>query len=87
MTTHNSDDRRDPADDPHACSKCGVYIGSFPDGDYCDGCAREIGAKPPLERCLHCGQDAPRERMQSVDLSADDEYYPQIEYLCPGCQA
>jgi hypothetical protein len=77
-------ERPDPAEDPRACSVCGVYIGAFGD-EYCDGCAREIGAKPPLERCLGCGQRAPKEQMGSVDISPDDEYYPTIRYLCPGC--
>jgi hypothetical protein len=77
-------DRRDPADDLSACSKCGVHIGSFGD-EYCEPCAREIGAKPPMERCMHCGQDLPRERAESVDISGPDEYYPEIRYLCPGC--
>lgn len=63
---------------------CGVHIGLLGD-EYCDACAREAGAKPPIERCLHCGQDAPREEMETVDLSGPDEYYPKIEYLCRGC--
>lgn len=76
--------RRDPADDPHACSKCGTYIGMIGD-DYCEVCAREIGAKPPMERCHHCGRDAPQEEMKSFDLSGGEEYYPQIRYLCRDC--
>jgi len=75
----------DPRNDPNACSKCGVYIGSFPDDDYCEPCAREIGVKPPMERCLHCGQDAPQEVMEPINLAGDDEYYPKIKYLCGGC--
>lgn len=77
-------DRRDPEDDPRACSLCGVHIGAFGD-DYCDGCAREIGAKPPLVRCEHCGTRGPEERMKAVDISAEDEYYPEFIYLCRGC--
>lgn len=78
------DEQRDPRDDPRACSLCGVHIGAFGD-QYCDPCAREIGAKPPLERCLHCGRDAPREMMESFDVSGPDEYYPEIRYLCQSC--
>jgi len=77
-------DRRDPSDDPTACSKCGVHIDMW-GGEYCDPCAREIGAKPPIERCLHCGARAPQEQMESVDVSAPDEYYPEIRYLCWDC--
>lgn len=77
-------DRPDPSEDPRACSKCGVHIG-FLGGEYCDGCAREIGAKPPLRRCLNCGQRAPQEQMESVDISTEDEYYPTIRYFCRGC--
>jgi len=78
-------ERPDPTDDPHACSRCGVYLGSFPDGEYCDGCAREIGAKPPMQRCMGCGRDAPQEQMETIDVSPPNEYYPEIEYLCPSC--
>lgn len=77
-------EQRDPREDPRACSVCGVHIGFF-GGEYCDPCAREIGAKPPLERCLHCGQRAPQEQMEPIDLSGEDEYYPEIRYLCRGC--
>lgn len=77
-------DRRDPADEPTACSKCGVYIGMFA-GKYCDPCAREIGQKPPMQRCMGCGQRAPEEQMDPVDVSGPEEYYPKFEYLCPDC--
>lgn len=77
-------DRRDPADEPTACSKCGVHIGMW-DGEYCDPCAREIGQKPPMKRCMGCGRDAPQEMMESVDVSPEDEYYPDIRYLCRDC--
>jgi len=77
-------DRRDPTDDARACSLCGVHIGLWSD-EYCDPCAREIGAKPPMERCLHCGRNAPQELMESVDISTPDEYYPEIRHLCRDC--
>lgn len=75
---------RDPSEDPAACSQCGVHIGLFSD-DYCDPCARDLGVKPPMERCMDCGQDAPREQMESIDVSGPEEYYPDIQYLCRNC--
>jgi hypothetical protein len=80
----NKPDQRDPADDPAACSKCGTHIGAF-GGEYCDGCAREIGAKPPLRRCIECGDRYPEDRMKALDVSLPDEYYPEFEYICQGC--
>ncbi|NLV08741.1 hypothetical protein GOC74_02155 [Halomicrobium mukohataei] len=77
-------DRRDPTEDPRSCSRCGVHIGLGGD-DYCDPCAREIGAKPPIRRCMGCGQQAPEEQMESVDVSGPEEYYPKFEYLCSAC--
>lgn len=73
------------ADDPHACSICGVYIGSFPGNEYCDPCAREIGEKPPLISCMGCGGRSPQDQMKPVDISSEDEYYPDIRYLCWSC--
>lgn len=81
-------EQRDPEDDPFACSLCGCYLGELKrvkGDDYCDACARDIGAKPPLRRCLHCGREGPQEQMESVDVSPPDEYYPTIRYLCRGC--
>jgi len=77
-------ERPDPTEDLAACSKCGVHIG-FGGDEYCDGCAREIGAKPPLRRCEHCGQRAPEEHMTAVDVSGPDEYYPEFIHFCPSC--
>jgi len=77
-------EQRDPADDSSACSLCGVYIG-LGSGEYCGPCARENGSKPPMERCMGCGQDVPQEQMEPVDVSPDDEYYPDVRYLCPDC--
>ena len=77
-------ERRDPTEDPSACSRCGVHIG-FGSDEYCDPCARKLGAKPPLERCIGCGQRAPQDQMESIDISGPDEYYPTIRYLCRDC--
>ena len=76
--------QRDPSEDPKACTLCGTYIGLFGE-DYCDGCAREIGVKPPLRRCVECGKRGPEEDMKALDVSGPDEYYPVFEYLCPAC--
>jgi hypothetical protein len=80
-----SSGRRDPADDPGACSKCGTHIGRLRDEEYCEPCARELGAKPPMQRCLSCGRDVPQEQAEAIDVSPDDEYYPTIRYLCRQC--
>ena len=77
-------DRRDPSEDRDLCSICGVYIG-FGSDEYCDGCAREIGTKPPLRRCVNCGQRGPEEEMEPIDVSGPDEHYPEFEYLCRSC--
>ena len=78
-------EQQDPTESPQMCSRCGVYIGGFSSGEYCDPCAREIGAKPPMQRCFGCGRDAPQEQMETIDLSDPDEYYPEIAYLCRDC--
>jgi hypothetical protein len=77
-------DRPEPDRGPFACSICGCYIGQF-SGEYCDGCARAIGAKPPLRRCVECGQRGPEGQMEAIDVSRADEYYPTFEHLCRGC--
>jgi len=84
VTSPDDTEQRDPTEDPRACSRCGVHIGFLGD-DYCDPCAREIGARAEMVRCMSCGQDGPEEQMESVDISSDDEYYPTIRYLCRGC--
>lgn len=81
-------EQRDPEDNPFDCSLCGCYLGSgkrLAGEEYCDACAREIGVKPPLRRCMECGQRAPEEQMKTIDVSPEDEYYPEIAYLCRGC--
>lgn len=76
--------QEDPTEDPRACSLCGVHIG-FGSDEYCDGCAREIGVKPPHRRCVQCGQRGPEDDMEAIDVSGPDEYYPKFEYLCRSC--
>lgn len=77
-------DRPDPTEDPNACSRCGVYTGSFSD-EYCNPCARELGTKPPIQQCMGCGREASQELMEPIDVSPPDEYYPKMEYLCRDC--
>jgi hypothetical protein len=81
---NSQEESYDPADDPQACSKCGVHIG-LRNGDYCDGCEREMGLKPPMTRCFGCHEQYPQEHMERIDLSDPDEYYPQFQYLCGSC--
>ena len=78
------ENRPSPEEDPSACSLCGCHIG-LGKSDYCDPCAREIGAKPPLRECLGCGRRGEQEHMAAVDISSPDEYYPTIRYLCRSC--
>jgi len=84
LLTDGGTERRDPTEDPRACSRCGVHIGFLGD-NYCDPCAREIGARGEMVRCMGCGQDGPEGQMESVDISEPDEYYPTIRYLCRDC--
>jgi len=82
------DHRPDPEDDPFACSLCGCYLGEvkrISGEEYCDSCQRDIGMKDPLRRCIECGQVGPEEQMIPIDVSPEDEYYPQFEYLCQSC--
>jgi len=83
-TVMQMSEKRDLAEDPRACSLCGTLL-AFSSDEYCDHCARQVGAKPPLERCMHCGNGGPQEQMESVDISTEDEYYPEIRYLCRSC--
>ena len=84
LVTDGGTERRNPTEGPRACSRCGVHIGFLGD-NYCDPCAREIGARGEMVRCMGCGQDGPEEHMESVDISEPDEYYPTIRYLCRDC--
>ena len=83
-TSTDGTERPDSEEDPFVCSICGCYIGQF-SGDYCDGCAREIGVKPPLRACIECGQRAPEDQMKTIDVSPPNEYYPTFKYLCRSC--
>lgn len=84
----DSIDLPDPEDDPFACSLCGCALGSvkrLAGEEYCDPCQRDHGLKPPYQRCFECGGRHSQELMDAVDVSPPDEYYPEIEYLCPVC--
>jgi hypothetical protein len=84
VNDNSGSERPDPENDPTVCSKCGCYVGQFSD-EYCDGCARDLGIKPPLRRCVECGHRAPEEQMTAIDVSLPDEYYPTFEHLCKSC--
>lgn len=88
MTDQQQADRPNPEEDPFACSLCGCALGTakrISGEEYCDACQREHGMKPPMRRCLGCGQHAPEELMDTIDVSSEDEYYPEIRYLCASC--
>jgi hypothetical protein len=34
---------------------------------------------------MGCDRRAPQDQMESIDVSPEDEYYPEIRYLCRGC--
>lgn len=82
--SNSQEESYDPSEDPKACSKCGVHIG-LRNGDFCDGCEREMGLKPPITRCFGCRERFPQEQMDRIDVSGSDEYYPQFAYLCASC--
>lgn len=43
---------------------------------------------PPMTQtvtCFVCGGTIPAEDASGMDISADDEYYPDMRAVCPGC--
>jgi len=36
-------------------------------------------------RCEDCGDRLPSDRATSLDVTPDDEYYPEFIHFCPGC--
>lgn len=79
---HDPEDRPDPEDDPFACSKCGGYLGELErmNGSYCESCKVET---EPHVVCEECGDRLPQSRASNLDVSPDDEYYPEFIYFCP----
>lgn len=43
------------------------------------------GPEPEMRACFGCGSYEVKERMSTIDISRDDEYYPKIRYLCWDC--
>ena len=83
-------ERPDPEDDPFACSLCGEYLCSakrVSGEEYCDSCQRELGATSPLRRCLNCGREAAEKHMNTIDISPEDEHYPEMRHLCRDCSS
>jgi ribosomal protein S27E len=62
--------------DPNACRDCGrdLRIRS-----HASDCPRLV------VRCEHCGQRVPQGQTSQVDISLEDEYYPEFIHLCGGC--
>lgn len=85
-TERNCEDQsRDynPANDPFACSICGCAIGEakrIRGDEYCDGCKHDT---EEYVRCETCGDRVPQPRATGVDVSLEDEYYPEFIYFCP----
>ncbi|PSQ06640.1 hypothetical protein BRC92_00275 [Halobacteriales archaeon QS_4_69_31] len=36
-------------------------------------------------RCEECGDSLPESRAKHIDISREDEYYPEFVHLCPSC--
>jgi hypothetical protein len=53
----------------------------------CDRCRdfREEQATQYV-RCEECGDRVPSERAHSLDVAAEDEYYPKFIHFCPTCR-
>lgn len=78
----------DPEDDPFSCSRCGHPLGlttKIEGGEYCESCQREHDMNPDMVTCTGCGRYASAERMEPVDVTPPDEYYPKVEYVCWDC--
>lgn len=82
------EEARDPENDPFACSLCGEFLGETKrvrGDDYCDACKREHADQHALRACTACGREAPPNLMESFDASREDDYYPDIKYVCADC--
>lgn len=38
-----------------------------------------------MRACYGCGDYYDESRMEPIDVSRDDEYYPRFIYVCSGC--
>lgn len=76
-------ERPAPEDDPFVCSMCGVAIGELKrvrGDEHCDSCQHDT---EEYVRCETCGDRVPRPRATGVDVSPEDEYYPEFIHFCP----
>jgi PHP family Zn ribbon phosphoesterase len=60
--------------------------------DTCRDCGRDLRFRshapdcPQLVvRCEHCGQRVPQGMAEQIDVSTEDEYYPEFIHLCAKC--
>jgi DNA-directed RNA polymerase subunit RPC12/RpoP len=66
--------------------KPGVSVNEQSRPSVCDRCRdfREEQATHHVT-CEECGDRLPSERAKSLDVTAEDEYYPEFIYFCPTC--
>lgn len=38
--------------------------------------------EPEMCDCWVCGEDHPKSEMDTIDVSGEEQYYPEIRYLC-----
>ena len=66
--------------------KPGVSVNEQSRPSVCDRCRdfREEQATHYVP-CEECGDRVPSERAHSLDVTAEDEYYPEFIHFCPAC--
>lgn len=45
-----------------------------------------LSHEPEEVVCLGCGRYVLTRKTERIDVSREDEYYPEIRHLCPDCQ-
>ncbi len=41
--------------------------------------------EPEMRTCFICNDLDRKDRMETIDISKEDEYYPNIRYICWAC--
>lgn len=41
--------------------------------------------EPEQRACFVCGAYHAPNRMETIDISGEDDYYPETRYVCPDC--